>query len=113
MLHPIHTSVRSDSLIIAIGVLVGPNTARTRRFIAGFGDFDEVIVGRGFLNSAVMQYVWRDIEGPADIPQLILISRNVEVARNAIRVSPDSLLFRLGGSADIIRWGKAGAPLTL
>jgi len=49
----------------------------------------------------------------AEVPQLVLLRRRVTVTSDGIAVSADSLLFRLSGAEDIIRWGKAGSPLDL
>ena len=96
-----------------IGVALAGNTEGSRRFITEFGPFDEIVVGRGWLNSAVVTYVWRDPDGSAGVPQLILVRRTVTVNERGINVSPDSLLFRLTGARAITSWAQSGAPLNL
>jgi hypothetical protein len=96
-----------------IGVALSANSSATRRFIAELAPFDQLIVGSGWLNSGAVNYVWRDFEGSPTVPQLVLLYRRVEVSQNEIAVSPDSLLFRLAGADDIMRWTNAGAPIDL
>lgn len=96
-----------------VGVAIEGNTEASRHFIANFGEFDEVVVGRGWLSSAAVTYVWRDPRGFGGIPQLILLRRNITVNDTTISVSPDSLVLRLIGERAISAWAKSGSPVDL
>ncbi len=96
-----------------MGVALAPNTVKARRFIANFGQFDEIVVGRGWLNSGAIRFFWRDFPGVAGVPQLIVFRRTVIVRDSIIDISPDSVLFRLSGAQAIINWSRAGSPIEL
>src|SRR5690606_19685836 len=67
-------------------------------FLKRFGDFDEVSVGRSWMNSGAVSYFWRDVAGPDAIPQLIVVRRTVDVAENSLTVSEDQLVGRAVGA---------------
>ena len=74
--------------------------------------FDEISVGRGWVNEHVKRLVWQDTTRSASVPQIVLLSRMLaaELKPNmAIKVSGDSLVGRLVGYADIVRWVERGA----
>lgn len=96
-----------------VGVALSSNSERTLEFISSLAVFDEVVVGRGWLSSGAVSYIWRDIPGVASVPQLLLLHRRVEVSADGWFISPDSLLLRLTGAGDIAQWAAAGSPLDL
>jgi hypothetical protein len=96
---------------IYVGAGLSANTRRTREFMARFGPYDELVVGRGWLNSAAVYYMWRDIPGQARVPQLVILQRSIEVLPEGTRVSPDSVLLRLSGVEAIRAWAAAGTPI--
>ena len=98
---------------VFVGVSLSSNTTSARRFIGDFAQFDEIVVGRGWLNSQAIRLFWRDSPGPAGVPQLVLMRRRIDVENGTIQVGRDSLLMRLTGVDEINRWSTAGAPLAL
>jgi hypothetical protein len=98
-------------MLAVVGVLIGENKPTAERFLANFGDFDEVVIGRGWLNSAAVSLMWRDAPGEASVPQLVIISRHIGLNNSQLLISPDRLLVRLHGSDNILRWLAAGRPL--
>lgn len=95
------------------GVALDGQPADGLRFLTRVGTFDEFDVGRNWLNSQAIQYVWRDFKGPSSLPQIILLERHADVSRSKISVSPERVLLRKVGTSQIEAWANAGAPLEL
>lgn len=89
---------------------------------SGFGEWDEVHVGRNWRNEMVVKFVFRaDREGLeqavpiATVPQVLVIERSFETIRdgrfNRIVYGPDVTLVRLVGVQALRAWAGNGAPL--
>jgi len=74
------------------------------RLVTEFGTFDELVLGSGWMNQALIQYVWRDLPGPASLPQMVVLRRTVHLAENDIGVGHDIVVRRLVGKAEIRDW---------
>lgn len=97
-----------------VAAALSANSESVRSFILNLGPFDEIVIGRGWLNTAALQYVWRDVPGISAVPQLVIVRRDVSVSpEGAVAVSSDSVVMRLTGAEAIMRWSRAGAPLDL
>ncbi len=92
----------------SIGVSLDQPSAAGWAFLRRFGSFDEVVLGRNWLNSAAIAYLWRDLPGTPTIPQLVLIERSVEVGAGGLQIGSDRLLTRKVGVEDIVKWAKEG-----
>lgn len=77
------------------------------------GVFDEVSVGGGWLNQFITSMVWRDGVASPEVPQVLLFRRQVDASGfpRHIDVQPDSLVLRIAGRDELIRWVSNGAPL--
>ncbi len=95
----------------AIGVALDWKIDEGMEFLSKFGEFDEVIIGRNWLNSAAIRYIWRDEPGLPQIPQVIVLKRHLEVMDEGILVSDDQVLLRKNGVAAIREWIQAGSRL--
>lgn len=74
-----------------------------------FGMWDEVWVGRDWLNNAGIQYMWRG-DGLSVIPQLVVVERTVEMGERGIQVGHDKIVARVVGSQQIIAWFDDNMP---
>lgn len=83
------------------------------KFLHSFGEFDEIVAGRNWLNSAAVRYMWDAIPGDAVVPQVIVTQRSVTVGREIISVGDERLLARKLGATEIMRWVEQGAPITM
>ncbi|CAN5329386.1 hypothetical protein BH23GEM2_BH23GEM2_19320 [soil metagenome] len=101
----------TDRRFVYVGGALSNNTRRAREFMARFGPYDELVVGRGWLNSTAVYYMWRDIPGGSRLPQIVILQRSVEVLPEGIRISPDSVLLRVSGVEAIRAWAAAGSPI--
>lgn len=75
--------------------------------------FDEISVGRSWLNEHVLRFVWREGMATANLPQVVLVERHVDVTRypRHIATERDSVLLNLTGSKAISEWVGKGASL--
>ena len=85
------------------------------RYLRSVASFDEIFVGRGWLNHAIVQYVWQGIPGVAATPQILVLERSVAGpeagASGRYSVGDERLVLRKVGSGEIERWAADGAPL--
>jgi hypothetical protein len=99
----------------ALGVSRDTELAVGVRYLEAVAGFDEIFVGRGWLNSAIVRYVWQDIPGAAATPQILVLERFVEGpeagSEGRYAVENERLVRRKVGSGEIERWVAAGAPL--
>jgi hypothetical protein len=79
-------------------------------FLRHFGEWDEVLVGRNWLNAAAVRYLWRDIPGRPAVPQVILLRRHVTVSDEGIEISEEQLVARKLGVFEIEDWYENGSP---
>ena len=87
---------------VYVGVGLDDDPVEGFRFLRHFGPFDEVLVGRGWLNMGSMAFMIRGIPGSLATPQLIVIERDIVAEENSISVTPDRIIRRYVG-LDAIR----------
>ena len=74
-----------------------------------FGPFNEILVGRGWLNTGAVRYIWEDIRGAAAIPQVVVTTRGV-VSDRVIEVGGEELVVRKAGARQIADWSSLAFP---
>jgi hypothetical protein len=95
---------------VAVGVQHSPYAAVDH--LRKFGKFDELGVGRSWLNSLAVDYISQRVPGTPAIPQVLVIRRNVEgPPRILFRISDEQVLARYVGIDELRRWLNRGAPL--
>jgi len=72
-----------------------------------YGDFDEVIIGRNWLNTGVGQYI-RPGTDRAAVPQLRVLLQEVIVGSVGPRVDEPKDIIRLTGTPAILDWAGGG-----
>jgi hypothetical protein len=95
----------------SVGVALDWSVSDGAKFLAEFGPFDELVIGRNWLNTAVIKYVWRDIPGQAAVPQMVVVRRHVDSDASGIVVSNERLLTRKLGADEIIEWAHTRSVL--
>jgi hypothetical protein len=90
-----------------VGVATDWSLPAGLKFLSPFGPFNQVIVGDGWLNTATVTYVWRDLPGAAALPQIVVLRRDVTVRPEAVTISEDKLLIRKTGVDDLVNWSKS------
>lgn len=86
-----------------VGVSLDSDARDGVDFLERLGNFGEISSGRGWLNSASLDYVVRDLRGVLATPQLLVIERDMVVERTDMRVSDDRVLARYVGLEDIVQ----------
>lgn len=79
-----------------------------------FGNFNEVVIGRNWVNSAALKYMWQEFPGRTGTPQIVVIMRRLQVPGEryaAAQVISERLLARKLGTNEIFSWSNGGAPL--
>lgn len=103
--------------VSVIGVSIDKDVDAGLRFLRDIEGsrhvFDEISVGRSWLNEQVVRLVWREGMATANLPQIVLVERQVDMAPypRHIGTERDSVLLNLTGSKEIAAWVGKGAPL--
>jgi hypothetical protein len=101
---------------VAVGVAAEADVEKGLGFLAGYGTFDQLVVGGGFENLAMMEYVWSQQPPSQDslpnqgIPQIVVASRRFREAAGRIVPLEFEVLGYMVGNI-IPHWVKMGAPL--
>ncbi len=96
-------SLRSGGYTTTLGVALDWDTNDGLRFLNKMGAFDEISIGRNWLNSHSVAFVWRDLPGAPTLPQLVVVEREVEVGPSMVEVGRDSVVARFLGLDEIRR----------
>jgi cell division septation protein DedD len=94
----------------AVAVSLDWKTDEALSFLEGFGAFDELTVGSNWLNDGARRYIWRDLPGPAAVPQLLVVERDVETEPQ-VQVRNERVIKRISGALPVIAWVKDGARI--
>lgn len=73
-------------------------------------DFDEVVAGRGWMNTGLLRYVYDRYSGIAATPQVLVVLRSVTLEPRRM-IEAETLVARKVGAREIMDWVNAGAPL--
>jgi hypothetical protein len=89
-----------------MGVSLDWSPSEGAAFLARLGQFDEIASGRNWLNSGAVRYIFRDLPGLSQVPQVIVVERNVRVRPEAIDVGPERLITRKVGLDEMLQWAQ-------
>lgn len=89
---------------VTIGIARDISIEDGLRHLRRVGPFDEVISGRGWLNTGLIKYIYGDIPGPAATPQVVLIERTVHRLAGQTRVGSEQVIGRFVGAKEILEW---------
>jgi hypothetical protein len=90
--------------VLTVGIAVDDEVADGLMTLREVSDFDELIVGGGFLNTGATRYLTRDFAGRIAVPQILILSRSLHREGAAILPGPDSLHRRLVGIDELTSW---------
>jgi hypothetical protein len=94
----------------AVAVSLDWKTDEALAFLQGFGAFDELLVGSNWLSDGARRYIWRDLPGPAAVPQVLVVEREIETEPE-VQVRSERVIKRIAGAAPVMEWVKAGARI--
>lgn len=97
----------------ALGVSKDISAEEGLRHLAEHGRFDEVMAGRGWYKTGILQFIYGDVAGFAATPQLILLEQRVIFDAGTRKVQGRHELRRVVGAKDIVAWVAEGAPIQL
>ena len=103
-----------DRSFVTIGIAEDWSVKNGLGHLSKFGDFDEIMAGRGWLNEGIMKYVWKGSYGEPATPQVIVIDRFITVASSEnlrYDMRDEELVVRKAGIDAIQRWLEMGTPL--
>jgi hypothetical protein len=78
--------------------------------LARFGPFDEVVVGRNWLNTGIKRYV-HELAGEAVVPQVLVMLEGVKVDTLPFRYDEPLEVLRVIGRDGMHAWAAAGFPI--
>lgn len=90
--------------LITLGVALDQSSDVGLKVLRRFGEFDQVMVGAGWLNEGAVRFIWRDVAGAPVLPQMLLIERTVTVGDDRVHFGADQLLTRAVGGLEIAHW---------
>ena len=83
--------------VTTMGAVTSRNPEEGYEFLEPFGHFHEVVVGRRW-SSAALRYMYRDLRGPATVPQVVVVHREFRRgAGGAMEASEERVLARYTG----------------
>lgn len=100
-------ALRNNYLFSTIAIADNWEPARGIEQLREFGPFDELIVGRNWLNTGVELYVTRQ-SAPNEVPQVLVVSRSINVDALPIAYGPLKEVVRLSGGDAILMWARTG-----
>lgn len=106
-------SQREGFSFASLGVAMDWSVPQGVEFLRGTSSFDEIVVGRNWANSAVIDLIWSKPEARTGVPQVVVYERSVKIDSAAfdITYSDREVLRRLTGADEIVEWVKAGTSL--
>ena len=95
------------------GVGIDPNPKQSLRYFDKIDvDFNELIVGRNWSNSAALRYLWGEFPGEPATPQLLVMARRLSDPSNSVvSVLSERVLLRIIGVDKILRWLASDTPM--
>lgn len=100
---------RAGSRLVTLGVSLDWHLPDGAKLLERFGPFDAILVGRGWMNTGAVLYIWREFPGRAGIPQVLVFERSVKKG-DAIEVTDERMLYRFVGAARIEAWASSMGP---
>ena len=91
-----------------VGVNIAWNTERGGEFLSHFGRFDEVSLGRRYMNSAADVYI-NNTGGEQSMPQVTILAQDVTALAARFSMRPPRPVLRLLGREQIARWMQDGS----
>jgi hypothetical protein len=112
-LESVLTGVRQEvvsrgDMFRAIGVIMTSDKQSGYKYLMNLGDWDEISMGGGWLNAAVIENIWNN-EGQGIIPQAIVFSRKVHWGPGVFLASERGRSSRLIGAQAFRTTAESGS----
>jgi len=89
------------SSLRTVAVILDPDAKKAYEHSRRYGAFDELILGGQWGGHGAVEYIWRDLAGPASVPQIVVLRRRVTIGANGYVYGRDELVDRLIGNEEI------------
>lgn len=104
------------SQTLVVGVAINTDLAEGMQYLAAFGleHFDEISVGKGWLNENAIRWLWSDTSTEVAVPRIVLVSRSLSARLDPIelRFTTDSVVRVVSGVDNVVTWMTAGASVS-
>lgn len=77
--------------------------------LASTAEFDQVIVGGSWSNSAAVEFIWSDAEALAGVPLVVILTRGLDRRPRDREPATRSVLVQLWGEKQMREWLDNGA----
>lgn len=96
-----------------VGVALDADKAKGLALLEPHEQFDELLVGGGWIGTGATWYVWSDTSVTGAIPMLLVVERDLDQRKDYrwMGLGNQKVLVRLTGANEIMSWVKQGAPL--
>lgn len=101
---------RAAPRMILIGVSVDYDVKAGTQYLNSLYPFQEIVAGRGFLNSASSLFILGQVSPALSVPQIVVLDRMIQVDSSSISVQQAKLVRRVIGADSIHAWVSKGAP---
>lgn len=95
---------------LRLGVATDPIVENGLKFLADY-EFDEISVGGGWSNLAILKYLSRNPDARVGAPQILIIERELAFRRHKAVVTHERPVRHVLGT-EILLWAEQGALLT-
>lgn len=102
---------RPEAITRAVGIAVDQSPRVGSEYLLKLAEFDEIIAGGNWLNTATEKYFYSGYRLEPAIPQVLILERTVTWSAHSVSLSGEKVLATLNGADSIIAWAKRGAPV--
>lgn len=106
-----HIANRHDVLKRVIGIAIDPDVRTGVDHLLDLAQFDEIISGGDWLNTATEKYLWGTFALGGNIPQVAILQRTVTWTPYSVALEGDQILKTISGPDEIMNWVAQGAPI--
>ena len=110
-----HQAQQAKTLFATLGVAISEDVDSGLAMLQPLTQCDELSIGGSWVNHVAAQYIWADSTGIPAIPQVLVITREVNTTstKSQWSVSPYRVVFREVGAAPLRHWIADGAPVAI
>jgi hypothetical protein len=105
-------SDRPEVITRVVGVSLDNNPKVGVDYLFRLAEFDEVVAGGNWLNTATEKFLWGSYALKAEIPKVVLLRRTVTwTGGSAAKLEQEQVLQTIDGADKIVAWVAQGAPV--
>lgn len=111
----LQTQVNDQPTVVTrmIGISLDTDARTGSEYLLGLAQFDEIIAGGNWLNTATEKFLWTDTPEDVNIPQIVILQRSIRWSGAFPDLGTELVLKRIVGPGEIIEWVSRGAPAQL